>query len=178
MDILPGESEWFDETLAQASPDVLREMVVRMAQMMMDAEVEQRCGAGYGEVSEQRVNSRNGYRRREWDTRAGTVELAIPRLRTGSYYPDWLLERQRRAERALASVVATSYLLGVSTRRVEKLAEQLGVTKLSKSQVSVPGACSPSPPSPTARRVDGRVRRAAPAGSASGSGRPATADRV
>ncbi|WP_223168184.1 IS256 family transposase [Nonomuraea sp. SYSU D8015] len=137
MDILPGESEWFDETLAQASPDVLREMVVRMAQMMMDAEVEQRCGAGYGEVSDARVNSRNGYRRREWDTRAGTVELAIPKLRHGTYYPDWLLERQRRAERALASVVATSYLLGVSTRRVEKLAEQLGVTKLSKSQVSV-----------------------------------------
>jgi putative transposase len=66
----------------------------------------------------------------------GTVELQIPRLRSGSYYPEWLLER-RRAERALASVVATSYLLGVSTRRMEKLAEQLGVTKLSKSQVSV-----------------------------------------
>jgi transposase-like protein len=136
-DILPAEGEWFDETLAQASPDMLREMVVRMAQMMMDAEVEQRCGAGYGEVSGRRTNSRNGYRRREWDTRAGTVELAIPKLRTGSYYPEWLLERQRRAERALASVVATSYLLGVWTRRVEKLAEQLGVTKLSKSQVSV-----------------------------------------
>ncbi|WP_328855845.1 IS256 family transposase [Microbispora hainanensis] len=137
MDILPAEGDWFDETLMQASPDVLREMVVRMAQMMMDAEVEQRCGAGYGEVSDQRTNSRNGYRRREWDTRAGTVELAIPKLRQGSYYPEWLLERQRRAERALASVVATSYLLGVSTRRVERLAEQLGVTKLSKSQVSV-----------------------------------------
>lgn len=108
MDILPVESEWFDETLAKASPDVLREMVVRMAQMMMDAEVEQRCGAGYGEVSDQRTNSLNGYRRREWDTRAGTVELAIPKLRAGSYYPEWLLERQRRAERALACVVATS----------------------------------------------------------------------
>ncbi|MFE3455892.1 IS256 family transposase [Nonomuraea sp. NPDC059194] len=137
MDILPVGDGWFDETLAQASPDVLREMVTRMAQLMMDAEAEQRCGAGYGEISDQRVNSRNGYRRREWDTRAGTVELAIPKLRQGSYYPEWLLERQRRAERALASVVATSYLLGVSTRRVEKLAEQLGVTRLSKSQVSV-----------------------------------------
>jgi transposase-like protein len=136
-DILPAGDGWFDETLAAASPDMLREMIVRMAQMMMDAEVEQRCGAGYGEISDQRVNSRNGYRRREWDTRAGTVELAIPKLRTGTYYPEWLLERQRRAERALASVVATSYLLGVSTRRVERLAEQLGVTKLSKSQVSV-----------------------------------------
>jgi transposase-like protein len=74
------------------------------------------------------------------DTRAGTIELAIPKLRQGSYYPDWLLERRRRAERALATVVATSYLLGVSTRRVEKLAEPLGVTKLSTSQVSVMAA--------------------------------------
>lgn len=136
-DILPVTSEDFDQTLAAASPDMLREMIRQFAQRMMDAEVEQRCGAGYGEVSRERVNSRNGYRMREWDTRAGTVELAIPRLRQGSYYPEWLLERRRRAERALATVVATSYLLGVSTRRVEKLAEQLGVTKLSKSQVSV-----------------------------------------
>lgn len=72
-----------------------------------------------------------------WDTRAGTIELAVPKLRSGSYYPQWLLERRRRAERALAGVVATSYLLGVSARRVEKLAEQLGVTRLSKSQVSL-----------------------------------------
>jgi putative transposase len=136
-DIVPVVAEEFEDTLASASPDLLRAMVRQMAQRMMDAEVEQICGAGYGEVSAERVNSRNGYRRREWDTRAGTVELAIPKLRSGSYYPEWLLERRRRAERALASVVATSYLLGVSTRRVEKLAEQLGVTRLSKSQVSV-----------------------------------------
>jgi putative transposase len=136
-DIVPVTGEWFEETLAEASPDMLRTMVREMAQRMMDAEVETLCGAGYGEVSPERVNSRNGYRRREWDTRAGTIELAVPKLRSGSYYPEWLLERRRRAERALASVVATSYLLGVSTRRVEKLAEQLGVTKLSKSQVSV-----------------------------------------
>src|SRR4051812_36462080 len=79
----------------------------------------------------------NGYRQREWDTRAGTIELAIPKLREGSYFPDWLLERRKRAERALISVVATSYLLGVSTRRMEKLVEQLGITRLSKSQVSI-----------------------------------------
>ena len=85
------------------------------------------------------VNSRNGYRQREWDTRAGTVELAIPKLRHGSYFPAFL-EHRRRAERALASVVATSYLLGVSTRRVEKLAAALGVVGLSKSQVSVMAA--------------------------------------
>jgi transposase-like protein len=136
-DIVPVTSDEFDQTLAAASPDVLREMVRAFAQQLMNAEVDQVCGAGYGEVSAERVNSRNGYRRREWDTRAGTIELAIPKLREGSYYPEWLLERRRRAERALASVVATSYLLGVSTRRVEKLAEQLGVTRLSKSQVSL-----------------------------------------
>jgi putative transposase len=136
-DIVPVDGEMFEDTLAAASPDLLRTMVRQMAQRMMDGEVEQLCGAGYGEVSPERANSRNGYRRREWDTRAGSIELAIPKLRSGSYYPEWLLERRRRAERALASVVATSYLLGVSTRRVERLAESLGVTKLSKSQVSL-----------------------------------------
>jgi putative transposase len=139
-DIVPVAGTQFEETLASASPDLLREMIKGFAQRMMDAEVEGICGAGYGEVTPERVNSRNGYRRREWDTRAGTVELAVPKLRQGSYYPEWLLERRRRAERALATVVATSYLLGVSTRRVEKLAESLGVTKLSKSQVSVMAA--------------------------------------
>ena len=133
-------SGWLEEQVAQASPDLLRSMVQSFAEALMGAEADAVCGAGYGERSDQRTNTRNGYRRREWDTRAGTVELAIPKLRQGSYYPEWLLERRRRAERALATVVATSYLLGVSTRRVEKLAESLGVTKLSKSQVSVMAA--------------------------------------
>src|SRR5215203_5734794 len=88
------------------------------------------------QASPDRRNTRNGYRSRGWDTRAGSIELAIPKLREGSYFPDWLLERRRRAESALVSVVATSYLLGVSTRRMEKLVEQLGITRLSKSQVS------------------------------------------
>ncbi len=136
-DIVPVPGTRFEDTLESASPDLLREMIRGFAQQMMDAEVEGICRAGYGEVTPDRVNSRNGYRRREWDTRVGTVELAVPKLRQGTYYPEWLLERRRRAERALATVVATSYLLGVSTRRVEKLAESLGVTKLSKSQVSV-----------------------------------------
>src|SRR3954469_19596553 len=92
--------------------------------------------AGYRERSEQRVNSRNGYRLRDWDTRVGSIELAIPKLRAGSYFPEWLLERRRRAEQALVTVVATSYLLGVSTRRVEKLVGQLGIASWSKSQVS------------------------------------------
>ena len=138
-DIVPVPGAQFEETLAAASPDVLREMIREFAQRMMDADVEVRCNAGYGEVTPDRVNSRNGYRRREWDTRAGTIELAIPKLRTGSYFPGFL-EHRRRAERALASVVATSYLLGVSTRRVEKLAASLGVVGLSKSQVSAMAA--------------------------------------
>jgi transposase-like protein len=138
-DIVPAVSDRFEQTLEAASPDVLREMIKGFAQRMMDADVEVRCNAGYGEVTPERVNSRNGYRIREWDTRAGTVELAIPRLRQGSYFPEFLQHR-RRAERALASVVATSYLLGVSTRRVDKLAAALGVTSLSKSQVSVMAA--------------------------------------
>jgi putative transposase len=138
-DIVPVPGTRFEETLASASPDMLREMIKGFAQRMMEAEVEVRCNAGYGEVTPDRVNSRNGYRMREWDTRAGTIELAIPKLREGSYFPEFL-EHRRRAERALASVVATSYLLGVSTRRVEKLAASLGVTSLSKSQVSLMAA--------------------------------------
>jgi putative transposase len=122
--------------LESASPDVLQTLVKTFADALMSAEADALCGAGYGERTPERTNSRNGYRHREWDTRAGTVELAIPKLRTGSYFPDWLLEHRRRAEQALVSVVATSYLLGVSTRRMEKLVEQLGVKQLSKSQVS------------------------------------------
>jgi len=138
-DIVPVVSDRFEQTLESASPDVLREMIRGFAQKMMDADLGVRCNAGYGEVTPERVNPRNGYRMRDWDTRAGTVGLAIPRLREGSYFPDFLIHR-RRAERALASVVATSYLLGVSTRRVEKLAAALGVTSLSKSQVSLMAA--------------------------------------
>jgi putative transposase len=124
------------EQIAGASPDVLQAMIKTFAQAMMSAEADAMCGAGYGQRSDERVNSRNGYRAREWDTRAGTIDLAIPKLRQGSYFPDWLLTHRRRAEQALVSVVATSYLLGVSTRRVEKLVEQLGIRQLSKSQVS------------------------------------------
>src|SRR3954464_4147097 len=124
------------EHLARAEPDLLRSMLSTFVQALMSAEADAVCGAAYGERSEERTNSRNGYRPRGWDTRAGTMELAIPKLRTGSYFPDWLLQHRRRAEQALVSVVATSYLLGVSTRRVERLVEQLGVKQLSKSQVS------------------------------------------
>ena len=86
-DIVPVPGAQFEETLASASPDVLRAMIREFAQRMMDADVEVACNAGYGEVTPDRVNSRNGYRRREWDTRAGTIELAIPKLRPGVVLP-------------------------------------------------------------------------------------------
>jgi putative transposase len=121
---------------ASVSSDVLREMITSLSNALMSAQADQVCGAEYGERSDARTNQRNGYRAREWDTRAGTVELAVPKLRHGSFFPDWLLTHRRRAEQALVTVVATAYLLGVSTRRVEKLAEQLGVKSLSRSQVS------------------------------------------
>jgi putative transposase len=127
---------WFAEQIGACEPDLLRTMVKTMAEALMSAEADAICGAEYGQRSTERVNSRNGYRQRDWDTRTGTVELAIPKLRSGSYFPEWLLERRRRAEQALVSVVATSYLLGVSTRRVDKLVDQLGIKGISKSQVS------------------------------------------
>src|ERR687896_1330623 len=102
------------EHLESASPDVLRAMVKTFAEALMSAEADAICGAPYGQRSEERTNQRNGYPPRERDTRAGTIELAGPQLRQGSYFPDWLLAHRRRAEQALVSVVATSYLLGVS----------------------------------------------------------------
>src|SRR3954466_7762509 len=129
-------AHFLHEQLAQASPDLLRQMLTTFINTLMSAEADAVCGAEYGARSADRTNVRNGSRAREFDTRAGTPELAIPRLRSGSYFPDWLLERRRRAERALTTVVATCYLLGVSTRRMEKLVESLGISRLSKSQVS------------------------------------------
>jgi transposase-like protein len=125
-----------EEQLSQASPDLLRELLGTFINTLLSAEADVVCGAEYGTVSEDRRNRRNGYRHRDFDTRAGTVDVAVPKLRQGSYFPDWLLERRKRAERALTSVVATCYLLGVSTRRMDKLVQSLGITGLSKSQVS------------------------------------------
>jgi putative transposase len=129
-------SSFMSEHLERAEPDLLRSLLRTFVQALMGAEADAICGAPYGTRSPERTNSRNGYRSRDWDTRAGTIEVAIPKLRAGSYFPDWLLERRRRAERALVTVVATCYLLGVSTRRMERLVETLGITALSKSQVS------------------------------------------
>jgi hypothetical protein len=127
---------WLRKQLEQVSPDLLRAMVQDFAEALMGAEAEALCGAGYGERTPARVNRRNGYREREWDTRVGTIELAVPKLRAGSYFPEWLLQPRRRAEQAFVSVIADAYLAGVSTRRVEKLVQQLGVERMSKSQVS------------------------------------------
>ena len=130
-------ARFLSEQLEQASPDLMRQMLTTFINALMSAEAEAVCGAEYGQISADRTNSRNGYRHRDFDTRTGTLDVAIPKLRTGTYFPDWLLERRRRAEAALTSVVATCYLLGVSTRRMEKLVESLGITRLSKSQVSI-----------------------------------------
>jgi transposase-like protein len=129
-------SGWLRKQLEDAHPDLLRAMVKEMAEALMSADADAVCGAGYGERSPERVNRRNGYRERDWDTRVGSIELALPRLREGSYFPDWLLQPRRRAEQAFVSVIADAYLAGVSTRRVEKLVQQLGVERMSKSQVS------------------------------------------
>ncbi len=120
---------------SDAGSDLLGEMVKMAAELLMDAEVDVLCGAGYGERSEARLNSRNGHRMRRWDTRAGTVELEIPKLRRGSYFPG-LLEPRRRAEQALTSVVCQAYVEGVSTRRVDDLVKAIGIEGMSKSQVS------------------------------------------
>jgi len=125
-----------EKGLSDASPDLLRHLLSTVINALLSAEADAVCGAEYGVASADRVNSRNGYRHRDLDTRAGTIDVAIPKLREGSYFPDWLLERRKRAESALISVVATCYLLGVSTRRMDKLVATLGITSLSKSQVS------------------------------------------
>src|SRR5579875_2198780 len=128
---------WLRQQLQEAHPDLLRERLATMGQELMGAEAQQFCGAGYGERSSERTNSRNGYREREGNPRVGSITLAIPKLRQGSYSPDWLLEPRRRAERALVSVIAQADLAGVSTRRVEGLVQSLGIAHPSKSQVSV-----------------------------------------
>jgi transposase-like protein len=115
--------------------DLLREMIGFTAQRLMELEVESKTGAGYGEKSAERLAQRNGYRDRLWETRAGTVELRIPKLRQGSYFPAFL-EPRRLAEKALTAVVQEAYVHGVSTRSVDDLVKAMGMTGISKSQVS------------------------------------------
>jgi len=127
---------WLRKQLETDDNDLLQEMVRSFAEGLMSAEADVECGAPYGEASPDRVNRRNGYRSRRWDTRVGSIDLRIPKLRAGSYFPDWLLDARTRSERAFIQVVAEAYVRGVSTRRVEGLVEALGISSLSKSQVS------------------------------------------
>ncbi len=130
-------ARFLHEELSQASPDLMRELLSTFINALPSAQADSVCGAEYGTRDQDRVNRRNGYRHRDLDTRAGTIDVAIPKLREGTYFPDWLLTRHRGAEAALTTVVATCYLLGVSTRRMDKLVRTLGITGLSNSQVSV-----------------------------------------
>lgn len=124
------------EALAEASPDLMRQLLQTMINALLSADADAVCGAEWGKPSPDRVTQRNGYRHRELDTRVGTIDVAVPKLRKGTYFPEWLLERRKRAEAALITVVADCYLAGVSTRRMDKLVKTLGIDSLSKSQVS------------------------------------------
>jgi putative transposase len=124
----------------------LREMIGFAAQRLMELETEGLCGAGHGERSADRRNQRNGYRERDWETRAGTVELRIPKLRKGSYFPGFL-EPRRTAEKALTAVIQEAYIQGISTRSVDELVKAMGMSGISKSQVSRP-----------CEEIDGRVK--------------------
>src|SRR3954463_15296702 len=124
------------EALTEASPDLMRSLLQTVINALLSADADAVVGAEYGRPDPGRVAQRNGYRRRPLDTRVGTIDVAVPKLRKGTYFPEWLLERRKRAESALITVVADCYLAGVSTRRMDKLVKTLGIDSLSKSQVS------------------------------------------
>jgi transposase-like protein len=127
---------WLRKQVETQDKDLLRELVKAVVEELMSADADAVCGATYRQATPERTNQRNGYRERRWDTRVGTIDLAIPRLRKGTYFPDWLLEPRRRSERALVQVVCECYVRGVSTRRVDGLVRTLGLEGMSKSQVS------------------------------------------
>jgi len=118
-----------------ADGDIVRELLGHVVQRLMDFEIEQQCGAAFGERTAERSNSRNGYRDRLWETRVGSVDLRIPKLRKGSYFPGFL-EPRRTAEKALIAVIQEAYVQGISTRSVDELVKSMGMTGISKSQVS------------------------------------------
>ena len=124
------------EALSEASPDLMRSLLQTVINSLLSADADAVVGAEWGRPTAGRTAQRNGYRHRELDTRVGTLDVAIPKLRSGTYFPEWLLERRKRAESALITVVADCYLAGVSTRRMDKLVKTLGINALSKSQVS------------------------------------------
>jgi transposase-like protein len=123
--------------LIEKAPDaeLLREMIGFAAERLMELEVAGLTGVGYGEKSSARLVQRNGYRDRDWETRAGRVELRIPKLRKGSYFP-FFLEPRRMAEKALTAVIQEAYIQGISTRSVDELVKAMGMSGISKSQVS------------------------------------------
>ena len=118
-----------------ADSDLLRDMIQYVAQRLMELDTEGLCAAAHGERSPERANSRNGYRERLWQTRAGAVDLKIPKLRKGSYFPGFL-EPRRAGEKALAAVIQEAYIQGVSTRSVDELVKAMGMSGISKSQLS------------------------------------------
>ncbi len=118
-----------------ADTNLLREMIQHVVQRVMNMDVQNLCAAAYGERSADRQNSRNGYRERLWETRAGAVNVKIPKLRSGSYFPPFL-EPRRTAEKALAAVIQEAYIQGVSTHSVDELVKAMGMSGISKSQVS------------------------------------------
>lgn len=124
------------QALGDASPDLMRQLLQTMINALLSADADAVIGAEYGKPSPDRTTHRNGYRHRDLDTRVGTIDVAVPKLRSGTYFPEWLLERRKRSEAAMITVVADAYLAGVSTRRMDKLVKTLGIHSLSKSQVS------------------------------------------
>jgi transposase-like protein len=130
-----GLQELLRKAQIEGDAEFLKEGVRVLSQMLMEMEVEQHIGASRHERSPGRIGQRNGYRQRTWDTRVGSVELSVPRVRDSSYFPS-LLEPRRKAERALAAVVQEAYVHGVSTRKVDELVKALGMTGISKSRVS------------------------------------------
>jgi hypothetical protein len=126
---------WLRKQLETDENDLLREMVRSFAEGLMSADADAACGAGYGEVSADRTNRRNGYRSRRWDTRVGSIELKIPKLRTSSYFPDWLLDARTRSERAFIQVVAEAYVRG----RIHPSGRRAGRDARDRFALEVPG---------------------------------------
>src|SRR3954467_12400416 len=156
-----------DKLMSSEHADVVRESVAWMVAELMEAEVAGQIGAELGEIAPDRVTHRNGYRPRAWQTRAGEIELAIPKLRSGSYFPSFL-EPRKRSEQALVAVVQEAYVNGVSTRKVDRLVEQLRLPGMSKDQGSRRGARDEQGPGRPAVPRPGRAGPGLPAARARG----------